>query len=222
MLNYLVDYISEYYNWLNEYTKMVVYEYDKFMEIVNSTNNLRLIPPDDIEKCWQAHILDTELYYKYCIEKFGRMIHYKPILDHINKRENIQKTYKLYLEKYGNTKNKIIWTLSDFSTKIKHNLVPIIKINLYKKSGDFIKYFNYYPNSVDQFDVIINLISLRYNIQVKYIKIYIDKTNTNEFNIKQINEFYKLKEGYDINTNLNIINFVNYNIINYFAILIDR
>jgi hypothetical protein len=191
VLEYLVDYISEYYNWLNEYTKMVVYEYDKFMEIVSCTNNIRLIPPDDIEKCWQAHILYTELYYKYCINKFGRIINYKPIFNPINKKENIEKTYKLYLEKYGNTKNKIIWSLSNFSTQIKHNLVPIITINLYKKSGNFIKNFNYYPNSVDQ------------------------------FNIKQIIELYKLKEDHEIETNLNIISFINYNIFNYFVILID-
>jgi hypothetical protein len=192
---------------------MVIYEYEKFLNLYYLTPNINLIPPDDIERCWQAHILDTELYYKYCISKFGKILHYK--LNLFKKKEDIAHTYKLYLQKYGEPKYKLIWTISTFRNMIKHNLIPEIKLDIYDKFNKLIQCYYFYPNSLDTFDKIFIFINIRYNINVQRCKIYIDINKANNINLKQVTEVFKLNKDGEISNKFKIIDFVNNNITNY-------
>jgi hypothetical protein len=217
MLDYLINYVSKYYNWLDTYSTMVVYEYTKFLHIFNLTTNIKLIPTDDIERCWQVHILNTEEYYKYCIEKFGKIIHYKPNL--IKKKEDINKTYKIYLQNYGEPKYKLVWTINNFNILIVHNLIPEIKLTVLDKLNKIIGIYNYYPNSVETFEIIIDLINIRFNCNKKNIKIYIDRSKTSNLNLKNIYQTFKLNNNGQIPNELKIIDLVNNYIINFCVII---
>ena len=99
-----IEELSIYNNWVIEYCKMVFFEYERYLELKNINNELK--PSIDIEKCWIFHILNTENYYKYCISKFKKIIHYKPDLkDEKNERpicikKTIIEYQKIYIFKY--------------------------------------------------------------------------------------------------------------------------
>lgn len=86
MNDIFIEELSIFYNWLKEYCKMVCFEYERFLELRFVNNELKA--SIDIEKCWIFHILNTENYYKYCILKFKKIVHFKPKI----KDNNIEKT----------------------------------------------------------------------------------------------------------------------------------
>ena len=68
--------LSDYYNWLPIYCQYVVFEYERFLYLVNIEPNL--ICPNNINRCWQYHILDIRHYYIYCRKKFNKVIVHLP------------------------------------------------------------------------------------------------------------------------------------------------
>jgi hypothetical protein len=104
--------LSTYYNWLEEYCKMVFFEYERILELRNLNNELN--PSIDIEKCWIFHILNTEYYYKYCMLKFNKIIHFKPyIIEYkVNKIDIkcIKNTIKEYKQKFI-VKYPLVWNI---------------------------------------------------------------------------------------------------------------
>ncbi len=204
MLRTISKYISDYYNWLDSYADIVVIEYDKFMELV-AVSGKQLIGPEDVEKCWQALVLDTELYYKYCMGRFGKIIHYKilnlSILEH---QQELSKTYKLYLGKFTNTPNKFVWAVIPFSKPIKHFVKYEIEINVWSKAG--VKYVGLIHgfNSSESFGYIKELVGNKYQIPVNLMKIYINKINLSELIITNTREFYKLDPKLEISDSINI------------------
>lgn len=188
----ITAYVSDYYGWLDVYTTFVVVEFDKFMELV-ALKQIQLTGPEDIEKCWQALVLDTELYTKYCLGRFGKFIHYKiPKLDFQTRQTNISNTIKIYLEKYGRIENKIVWNLpvKISSGFFHHDIKNEITINGYSKSGT--KYFvlTHKFNSCDNFGYIKELVGYTYNLDVSKIKIFICKLGLPNYIIANIQEFY--------------------------------
>jgi hypothetical protein len=216
MLKKLAEYISEYYNWLDVYCAMVVFEYDRIMKIMFVKNCSKFNLPDDIEKCWQAHILDTEFYSQYCMENFGKIIHYKPLkLIDNKKNKDIKPILGFYQEKHNFPKYEIVWKINNFCTEIRHHLISNIKLNLFKISGKYITAYHYSPNASDTFQTVIDILSSRYYVENKDIKMYINVNDVTEFNLKQICTEFKLNETYEISHRYNIVSFLNNHIKSY-------
>ena len=112
----LIQGISNYYTWLDSYSKMVLYEYELFMKLFIKYDNL--MPSEDIEKCWQYHILITQSYHDFCMAKCKKFIHYNMALNsNCGKDQNLKQkmiiyTYKIYYSEYGPFKYKIPWNNS--------------------------------------------------------------------------------------------------------------
>lgn len=204
MLKTISKYIAGYYNWLDSYTDIVVIEYDKFMDLVFTSEN-QLIGPEDIEKCWQALILHTELYYEYCMKKFRKIVHYKILkLSSQERTEQIEKTYKLYVSKHMCIPNKLIWAKPIFAKPIYHFDNQQIEINVWSKSGT--KYFSltHEFNSVENFGFIKELIGYKYQIATGFMKIYVNRLGVSEIILSNIRSFYKLDVKLEIPDSLNI------------------
>jgi len=219
MLKTISIYIADYYNLLEAYTDILVIEYDKFMDLVFASNK-QLICPEDIEKCWQALVLDTELYYQYCMRKYGKIIHYKILkLSSQERNQQIDKTYKLYINKHSVVPNKLIWSKPIFSKSLYHWNKQQIDINVLSKSGK--KYFilTHGFNSVDNFGNIKELIAYKYQVSVGLIKIYVNKINLSELTISNICEFYKLDPKLEILDSINISGIYSFGVASFNLIL---
>jgi hypothetical protein len=232
MLKQLAEYISKYYNWLYLYTVMVVFEYNRVMKIIHLKSNntlndsnetFKLDLPGDIEKCWQAHILDTESYSKYCMKKFGKIIHYKPNLNNnksnLNNKLDIKTTLDLYQEiyqeKYNFPKYELVWRINGLSQDVIHSLICNIKLILFNNSNKYISSYNFLPKSFNTFQNIIDILSFKFNIHNKNIKIFINISDVDKFILKKICTEFKINETYEIMYNFNIFSFLNNNIKSY-------
>ena len=53
-------------------------QYKKFLELKRKYPNLELVPTEEIDSVWHAHILDTKNYAKDCELLFGKFLHHAP------------------------------------------------------------------------------------------------------------------------------------------------
>jgi hypothetical protein len=211
--------IGEYYGWLDYYAQIVVFEFNRFM-LLNAEQGCQLVGPEDIEKCWQALVLDTELYYKYCMGKFGQIIHYKILnLDSTTRFNKISQTFRLYLQKYGRFEYKIVWSQSILDKQIKHNINYEISINIYSKSGTKYLTFGHKFNSVEIFGHIKEYISQTYNLPIGVLKIYICKIGIPDFIINNVSSFYSLNTFLEIPDQTNISGLFKFGIKNFDLII---
>lgn len=212
ILNILSVYISDHYGWLDSYSLLVVQEYNKFMELVN-LSSIRLVGSEDIEKCWQAHVLDTQLYYDYCFNRFGKIIHYKIIhLDYSNRKIQLNYTIKLYIEKYFKLNNEIVWTQTLFPKTIRPDINYEIVLNVYSLTGKlyFIKTHKF--NSCENFGYLKEIFSAKYQISLDHIKIYICKKDLSDSIINNVTMFYSFGSQLEIPNQINISGIFNFGI----------
>jgi hypothetical protein len=114
---------AKHYNWTSEYCGQVILEYERFIQLKANNQTMELIPSDDIEKMWQLHILNTEIYYSYCMSKFNKIIHHvtlystnsgnliNPLNLNMLKKENYIKTINLYGSTFGDFLFKNVWNI---------------------------------------------------------------------------------------------------------------
>ena len=182
--------ISNYYNWLESYSNQVVFEYDRFMELKN--NNPLLIPSDEINKCWQYHILSTESYIDYCTKKYKKFIHYN-LNKIINKQNRINETIDAYKKIYHYFKYPIVWSLSSNMQIYEH--VKLNNIKLFIKD----KILIYSCCNNDTIHDLKHILSLQYNCKKDNIKIGFNNINNiytnNIYNINNINQIYNIILG---------------------------
>lgn len=208
----IIIYISEYYGWLDTYSQIIAIEFDKFMELV-VFKQTRLIGPEDIEKCWQALVLDTELYTKYCTTRFGKFIHYKILkLDQKLRSEQLKLTIKLYLEKYGYIANKMVWSQSQYSKIIKPTIEYQIKLNIQTKSGVNNLNLIYQFNSCDNFLNVKEIFGFKYQVPLRQIKIFINKTGLSDYKIKALQDFYLIGSNLEVPDKTNVSGLFNFDI----------
>lgn len=186
--------ISDYNKWTIDYTKKVIVEYERFM-ILKSTNP-NSSPSESIEKLWHYHILCTESYYNYCMQKFNKIIHHNinNNIDQYTKISLLVSTIQQYKQYFNNFIHEEIWIQN---ISISPNLIELVHKN-YKKEEE-------YPFHEPPINAI--------NIYIKY------KTETifQKYN-KQIITYYP-KIGENINTLLDLISrelIQNKNLINIF------
>ena len=205
MFKNLANQLANYYNWLDTYSEQVVFEYNKFMELKNNYNSI--IPPDEINKCWQFHILSTESYNSYCMTKFNKFIHYN--LDKvINKEQKINETIEIYKKVFYAFKYPIVWSLSTKISSYEH--LKLNNIKLYIK--DNILLFSCTNN--DTIKDLKHIIGLKYNLNTNDIKISFsnknDIYNNNINNIPNICHLYKLNKISFLPDCIHLINLYNY------------
>lgn len=99
--------------WTSKYIDSVIEEFDKFMDLKVIDNNI--VAPNYIDKVWFQIILDTKLYYKYCIDKYDTLIHRHPdnIVNpvHGTEYELNKKLINLYVKTYNKLPDFDIWSL---------------------------------------------------------------------------------------------------------------
>ena len=102
--------ISQYNNWTLEYCNKVIFEYERFM--ILRCNNINTGPSDDINKLWQYHILNTEIYSNYCMIKFNKIIHHNPLdnNDLISKKNKLFTSLNAYKSTFGEFKYQEVWS----------------------------------------------------------------------------------------------------------------
>ncbi len=95
--------------WTNEYADKIFSEYERFMVLKNIDEECS--PSDDIDSLWHQIILDTELYWNYCTEKFNKIIHHKPqnSIDQHARKLRLEKTIGLYKNIFNEEPDKIVW-----------------------------------------------------------------------------------------------------------------
>ena len=58
--------------WSADYTDRVAAYYEAFMALRDTSEDYS--PPDNVDKFWHIHILNTEHYAQYCTARFGRVV----------------------------------------------------------------------------------------------------------------------------------------------------
>ncbi len=109
----IIDYINKTCSWNSEYTISVIYEYERFIQLKSVNENV--LPSEDIYKVWRNHIIFTDEYYKYCFQRYNKLINFE-----INKYENnngnnndkitrLLNTLTLYKSTFGEITHKNVW-----------------------------------------------------------------------------------------------------------------
>jgi hypothetical protein len=114
-MNKLVNQVMSIYKWTQEYTKTVVFEYERFLQLRKDSD--KLSPSDDIDKVWHQHILNTKYYYDYCYMRFDKFIHHDPYdsLDQDSRKKRIENTLRYYIVIFKEIPNKLVWKYSDIT-----------------------------------------------------------------------------------------------------------
>jgi len=61
-----------------KHIEMAIEQYRKYLTLKIRYPTVNLVPTEDIDLIWHAHILDTENYASDCEKIFGRFLHHKP------------------------------------------------------------------------------------------------------------------------------------------------
>ena len=118
--------ISSYNNWTIEQTEKIIFEYERFLQMKSINNDI--IVPEQIEKMWKYHCLNTEFYYNYCTQKFNKILNYST---NQNKQDNnillnIIQTIEIYQKTFGKIINQDIW---NYSININQDNINSLKNN---------------------------------------------------------------------------------------------
>ncbi len=109
MLNVDINFYARYNGWDRLMCEKVKFEYERFMELRATNSNLS--PPDQIDKFWHTHILDTNSYLSYCLTQWNRIIHHNPAeaQDQLARAIRLSNTLTVYKETYGNFTHPEVW-----------------------------------------------------------------------------------------------------------------
>ena len=192
--------LSNYYNWLSIYCEYVVFEYERFLVIANNNRHLYLIPSEDIEKCWQYHVLYMEFYNDYCMKRFQRLIIYKPLKTdnnaHVNK---ILECRQLYFKKFGNAKYEMVWNRMSIKQISKHTDKNIFYLFILNEQ------YSYSPIIGETILTLKEMAGKKLNLNKDKIQIHIDDEQCH-FNLQQLYRIYnyRYEKGYGSKNNLSL------------------
>ena len=86
---------------------LAVKKYKRFLNLKIKYPELNLVPTDDIDMIWHAHILDTENYAKDCENLFGYFLHHLPFFGEFGNETQeemgvmFKETSDMWLQEYG-------------------------------------------------------------------------------------------------------------------------
>ena len=101
-------------NWSDEETKNALKAYKEFLELkiaLKDWNATILLPPLQVKKVWELHVLDTSRYVHSCNNLFGDIIHFDPDGESnpTKRKERIDKTKLLYQARFSMEPTGILW-----------------------------------------------------------------------------------------------------------------
>ncbi|HEU5114176.1 MAG TPA: hypothetical protein VFT82_00240 [Candidatus Paceibacterota bacterium] len=67
------------YGWDEEFASKVLRQYRRFL-LLKATCGKHVIPTNEIDEAWHAHMFDTRKYLDDCIDCFGEILHHFPYL----------------------------------------------------------------------------------------------------------------------------------------------
>lgn len=107
--------------WTPEHAARVVGEYQRFIALAASTDDLT--PSAAVDKAWHQHILDTRAYAEFCQNALGRsFLHHRPGRGSAQEREQFAKQYartlELYRSTFGQEPPADIWPPADGGSKL--------------------------------------------------------------------------------------------------------
>lgn len=105
----IIEFVKISCNWTDKYTREVLFEYERFLILRESDNQLS--PSDDIDRFWHIHILCSQHYTEYCLSKFNKYIHHNALdsMDQPARLHRLSNTLNEYTKHFGDA-NKLIWT----------------------------------------------------------------------------------------------------------------
>lgn len=106
----LTEKMIHYNGWLREDAEETCLQYRRFLFLNRkycTQETGALVPSEDIDEFWHAHILNTKAYMKDCDAIFGRYLHHYPFFG-IDEASDIsalyrklEKTAQLYLKEFN-------------------------------------------------------------------------------------------------------------------------
>ena len=101
-------------NWSDEETENALKAYKEFLELkisLQDWNATILLPPLQVKKVWELHVLDTSRYVHSCNDLFGDIIHFDPDGESnpTKRKERIDKTKLLYQARFSMEPTGILW-----------------------------------------------------------------------------------------------------------------
>lgn len=99
--------------WTTKHANAVVKEFDRFMILKSIDDDIS--PCYDVDTLWHQVILDTGFYYKYCMDKFGKIIPHYPqnSKDIVKRTQRFAKTLQLYESIFKTAPPTAIWDDTD-------------------------------------------------------------------------------------------------------------
>jgi hypothetical protein len=91
-------------NWNEETWNNASEEYLRFLTLRQKNPLVSLVPNEQVDVVWHAHILNTEQYHADCDYLFGRYLHHVPHLEDNVSEENEQgyiETQRLFQDEFG-------------------------------------------------------------------------------------------------------------------------
>lgn len=218
--------IVKHYNWTDELTTKIIYEYERFLAI--KLSNPQATPSDLIDKLWKYHVLNLEIYCNYCNQKFGKLIYYELIDNCIGQElriKNITDTFAIYIKMFGNPMYPEVWNFNLNLTPIQIQSIQSNQSNQLAQPNQFtlplpIKNSNFHnfaniSNPISQISKISPIVSdipnyLANKPVIPNLKIYIKYTNKSkqglysnqliDYPVQESDTVNKIKEIISINT----------------------
>lgn len=99
--------------WTAKHATAVAREFERFMVLKTIDDDIS--PSYDIDMLWHQLLLDTGFYYKYCMDKFGKIIPHYPqnSKDAAKRTARLAKTMALYKTAFGTTPPAAVWAEDD-------------------------------------------------------------------------------------------------------------
>ena len=91
----------------DEEVSRAVHQYRRFLSLKVRYPGANLVPTDDIDMIWHAHILDTERYAYDCQRLFGSFLHHEPYFGNLGTESQedmggmFEETSRLWAEEFG-------------------------------------------------------------------------------------------------------------------------
>ena len=90
-----------------EEVSRALHQYRRFLSLKVRHPGANLVPTDDIDMIWHAHILDTERYASDCQRLFGSFLHHEPYFGELGgdtqegMGDMFEETSRLWAEEFG-------------------------------------------------------------------------------------------------------------------------
>jgi hypothetical protein len=177
----IIKQVSDIYDWSSDYADLVIFEYERFLELRNE--NETLSPSDDIDRVWHQHILNTRHYEEYCKTHFSRLVHHDPTdsLDQVARMVRLKNTINTYLEKFKIITNKNIWL-----PNLDNKTIDLIWTNIENKASEiqeiYVHIIYTFDQLIDNTDMInplsnTDMVNISGNIIFNSKKIWHDNNN---------------------------------------------